>query len=126
MFLVDLLFALVVALLLTAVFSLGFRNPGPWGVWWVFLLVIFLAAWAGGVWVTPFGPPLFDTYWLPILFVGLFFALLLAAIPPYPRPTYEPGVPPAGGTAEGAAVALGTFFWVLILGFALVIILAYV
>ena len=61
MFLVDLLFALVVALVLTAIFAAVFRTTGPWNVWWIFALVVFLAAWAGGLWL-PFGPPLFGVY----------------------------------------------------------------
>lgn len=94
MFFIDLLFALVIALLLTAVFAAGFRRRGPWGIWWIFLLVIFLAAWAGGVWMTPFGPTLFDVYWLPFVFVGLVAALLLAAAaPPTTRRTYSETTP---------------------------------
>lgn len=126
MFFVDLLFALVVALLLTAIFSAGFRNRGPWGLWWVFLLVVFLAAWAGGVWLTPFGPPLLDVYWLPFLFVGLVVALLIAAaVPPEPR---RPRAPVAASevATEEAVAAFSIFFWVLLIGLALAIILWYV
>jgi len=41
-----------------------------------------MASWAGGIWLTPFGPSIWGTYWLPFLIVGLIFALFLAAIPP--------------------------------------------
>jgi hypothetical protein len=48
-FFIDLLFALVIGILLTAVFALLFDVCGLWDVWWVFLLVVFLGAWAGGL-----------------------------------------------------------------------------
>lgn len=123
MFFVDLLFALVVALLLTAVFFAGFRRPGPWGIWWIFLLVVFLAAWAGGVWIEPFGPPLFNVYWLPFVFVGLIFALLVAAAaPPAPPRPYATATAPQ----EPVAVAVDLFFWVMVVGLLLAIIVAYI
>jgi len=125
MFFVDLLVALAVGLLLTVIFGALFRNQGPWGIWWVFLILIFLVAWAGGVWVRPFGPVWFDVAWLPFLFVGLFFALLLAAIPPLPRRTYGETVVEA--QAEDAVIAaFSVFFWVLLIGLLVAIVLAYV
>jgi len=126
MFFVDLLFALAVALLLTAIFAAGFRNRGPWAAWWVFLLVVFLAAWAGGVWITPFGPLLFDTYWLPILVVGLIFALLLAAAVPARAPRTRAEAIAEARAEEEAAAAFSVFFWILLIGLAIAIVLAYV
>jgi len=126
MFFIDLLVALVVALLMTAIFVAGFRSRGPWGVWWVFLLVVFMAAWAGGAWITPFGPTLFDAYWLPVLVAGFFFALLLvAAAPPAPPRTRAETIAEARAEEE-TAVVFGVFLWVLLIGLALTIVLAYV
>jgi len=127
MFFVDLLLALVVALVLSAIFSAAFRIRGPWGIWWIFLLVIFLATWAGGVWLTPFGPTLFDVAWLPFLFVGLIFTLILAAVVPPARPprTYSEAV--AEVRAEEAAVAaFSIFFWIMLISLIIVIVLGYV
>jgi len=127
MFLVDLLVALAIALLLTAIFTAGFRNRGPWDVWWVFLLVVFLGAWAGGLWLAPFGPTLFDVAWLPFLFVGFIVALMLAAAVPPARPPRTYGEAVAEARAEEAAVAtFSIFLWVLLIGLAVAILIAYV
>jgi hypothetical protein len=128
MFFVDLLFALAVALLLTAIFTAGFRNRGPWGMWWVFLLVIFLGTWAGGLWLAPFGPTLFDVAWLPFLFVGLLVALLLAAAVPLARPprTYGEAAVAEARAEEAAIAAFSIFFWILLISLAVAVVLAYV
>jgi hypothetical protein len=125
MFFADFLFALVIGLLLTMVFVALFDTRGPWDIWWIFLLLVFMAAWAGGVWITPFGPTLFEVAWLPFLFVGLIFALLLAAIPPVRPRTYGEAVAEARAE-EAAATALGVFFWVLIVVMFITIIAAYI
>ena len=79
MFFIDLLFAFFFALLLAAVFGFAFRSRGPWGSIWLFFLILFLATWAGGVWVTPIGAPVWGAYWIPFLFVAIIFALILSA-----------------------------------------------
>jgi hypothetical protein len=56
-----------------------FGRSGPWASIPVFFALIFLAAWAGGVWIAPMGPVLFGVYWVPFVVFGLIFALLLAA-----------------------------------------------
>jgi hypothetical protein len=122
MLVADLVCALVVAGLLSLVlyYIVGWRAPGHGsgfvGVLFLFL-VLFLGVWAGGVWFTPVGPPLFGGYWLPFVLMGIFLALLTVALaPPAPRPA-----PAADVEADGApsAVALsGCFLWVLIAGLA--------
>ena len=127
MFFVDLLLALAVALLLSAIFSAVFHTRGPWGIWWIFLLVIFLATWAGGLWLTPFGPTVFDVTWLPFLFVGLIVTLLLTAVVPPAGPPRTYGEAVAEARAEEAAVAaLSIFFWIMVISFVVVIVLGYV
>lgn len=125
MFFIDLLFALAVALLLTLIFAAILGTRGPWASVWVFLLVVFLAAWAGGLWITPFGPPLFDTYWLPFLLVGLIFALLLAAVTPVAPPRTRREAIAQAREEEAAVAALTVFFWVLIIALAGAVVLAY-
>jgi hypothetical protein len=44
-----------------------------------FLLIILLASWAGGIWISPFGPILWGATWLPFLLSGLIVALVFAA-----------------------------------------------
>lgn len=123
MFFIDLLFALVIGLLLTALFALLFNTRGPWEVIWVFLLIIVLGAWVGGLWLVPFGPVLFDVAWVPFLLAGLFFALILAAATPPPPTAAGTSVSPAG---TEAALAFSIFFWILLLGLVAAIVLAYI
>ncbi|MGC9357561.1 MAG: hypothetical protein ACP5GX_06840 [Anaerolineae bacterium] len=126
MFLIDFLFALAVALLLTAIFAVLFRTTGPWSSFWIFLAVIFLAAWAGGLWVAPLGPTLLGAYWLPFLLVGLFFALLMAAATPVARAPRTPREAVAEIEAEReAATAFSVFFWILLVGLLIAVILGY-
>ena len=117
----ELLFALLLAFVLAIVFALGFGRAGPWGGFLWFFLIIFLGAWAIGLWATPVGPPLWGVSWVPILFGALLLALLLAAIPPYDT-SRAPEAPP---NMAGAAAALGVFFWALLLGLGFVIALAF-
>jgi uncharacterized membrane protein len=127
-FLVDLLFALVMALLFTMVFAVGFRRPGPWSSVLVFFLVVFLAAWAGGLWVSPAGPVFLGIYWLPILLLSFLVALLLAAVPPRRPPHVKTISEAKEELREERATerAFDTFFWVMLIGFAIVIVLGYV
>jgi hypothetical protein len=126
MLFVDLLVALLVGIVLTIVFAALFRNTGPWGAWWAFLLIVVLATWAGGLWITPFGPPIWGYTWLPFLLVGVFFALLIAAATPVPRrPLNRVERGKAQEAAAETATALGIFFWVLIVGLGIAIVLAY-
>ena len=126
MFLGELLFALCMATLFTLIFTLGFKKPGPWSAWWAFLLVIFLAAWAGGLWISPAGPAFAGIYWLPIMLVAFIFAILLAAVPP-PR-SHRPKVK-AGSQVEkkesAAEKVFNIFFWVLLVSLVMAIILGY-
>lgn len=125
MFVADLLFALAIALLLTGLFSLGFRRRDPWGNVLIFILLMFFLVWAAGAWIPPIGPTIYDVAWLPMIVVGLVFILLLVAAipaePTYPRRTTEE--PPM--VTEPAVVALGTVFWILILILVGAVVVAY-
>jgi hypothetical protein len=94
----DLLFALGIGLILTAVFAGLFGRSGPWASIPVFFALIFLAAWAGGVWIAPMGPVIFGVYWVPFVVFGLIFALLLAAAM---VPEREIGAGEAAGEKRG-------------------------
>jgi hypothetical protein len=130
MLMTEILFALLVAGILTAVFAGGFRRRGPWasGIW--FFVVVLLAAWVGGVWARPVGPPIWGLYWVPFLWIGLLFALLLAAASPTPPPRrlQEPGGQPPGEVSAAAptSVAVGWFLWALLIGLALGLVFYYV
>jgi len=129
MFFIHLIYALFFAALLTAVFFGIFRTRGPWSSLVLFLLVVFLASWAGGAWLSPFGPVLWGSSFLPFLLVGLLISLLLAAVAPSEK---------AESTVElvntrerpreraTALTALSVFFWILIGVFVVVIVSRYV
>jgi hypothetical protein len=138
MFLIDLLFAFVIALLLSALLvgAAGWRHPRnpDTGAAALFLFFIFLALiWAGGTWSAPYGPTLWGAYWLPFLMIGLFLGIIIlaigtAAMPPDSGRISEGAVPEqtdAEAAAEGAAVVFGVFFWILLLGAVAAIIVAY-
>lgn len=98
MFLIDLLFAFVIALVAAAILAPliagGTRSAAAGGVearaafWPAFMfvfLIVLAVTWAGGIWTAPFGPPLWGSYWLPFLIVGFVVALLIAAMIPRKR-----------------------------------------
>jgi hypothetical protein len=118
MFVADLFVALVVALLIGLVFFV-IMGRSPWkGFFWAFL-AIFLFSWAAGVWIRPFGPSIWGVTWLPFLVFGFLLALIIAAtVPPRPRRP-GPDVLERGEAAsepDATHVAVGVFFWVLLLG----------
>lgn len=126
MFLMEALLALVMALLFTAVFALGFRRRGPWSSVLTFFLIVFLAAWAGSLWLSPAGPVFLGIYWLPIIMAALFFALLLSAMAP-PRPPTQKVETISQVKEEERAIrrVYDAFFWTLLVGFVAIIILGY-
>lgn len=106
-----------------------------------FFTVLFLATWAGGLWLAPFGPTIWGVSWVGFLIVGLVVALLLAAVAPPrggerpettrgaegPRRETEPltletgpGKAPQAGQdrgdapADNLAAGMGVFFWALL------------
>lgn len=115
--------ALLIAIVITVLFTLVFKRTGPWSGVWVFFGIIFLSALAAGLWV-PAGPVVWDIYWVPIVTVGLVVALIIAAATPArridnkpPRTTPEER---AENTTEGIEAGEGTviaftiFFWFLL------------
>jgi Mn2+/Fe2+ NRAMP family transporter len=82
MFLIDILFAAVIALLLTLIFGLGLGRRGPWSSALIFFLIVFLASWAIGNMVEGSGPEIRGFYWVPFVLGGIIVALLLAAATP--------------------------------------------
>ncbi|MFO7893117.1 MAG: hypothetical protein R6U63_05250 [Longimicrobiales bacterium] len=118
----EIILAFAIGLLLALIFAYGLGRTGPWGGFVWFFLVVFLTAWAVGLWVEPVGPALWGAAWVPILFGALFVALLVAAIPPRPARPADVAEPDAVGTAA----AVGLFFWLLVVILLIAIIFAYV
>lgn len=117
MFIVDLLVALVFGLFIVWIVSRAFGTRGPWGSLLWFFLVVSLFAWAGGVWLVPFGPAWLGMSWLPIVFMGILVALLLtAASPRTPRRRMTAEEEDAKARADAESnVAVDVIFWVVII-----------
>jgi len=117
---IDLLIALLIALLLTWFFSVVLGSTGPWSGFWVFFLVVLMFSWAMALWVRPMGPALWGVYWLPYLVFGGLIALLIAAAAPAgerPRRSGPRGRGTDAATSEqieaaSTVVAVGTFVWI--------------
>ena len=125
MFLYELVSALVIAFLFAVLFSVLFRGreAAP-GFLFAFIL-FFLFAWAGGLWLGPFGPAVFGVYWLPgIILVVLVFLLLGIFVDPAPRTKQEARAELE--TRQAIGTLFGVFFWLLIAGLVVAIILGYV
>lgn len=112
--------ALVIALIIGALFYYGFKRRGPWA-FWVFLLILFFTAWAGSFWIEPAGPLIWGFAWLPIFFWVFIVALVIAAAGEtsatsrYERTTdVETTDREITESEAGAAAAFGIFFWVLL------------
>ena len=133
MFWIDLLFVLLFAILLTSILSAGLgwrhpRSPGFAPALIFLFVVLLLGMWAGGLWIVPVGPLLWDVPWLTFLLVGLLVALLiLAAAAPATRP--RPRTPTEAAEETEEAVIAGTvftaFFWVLVIGLLIAIVVGY-
>jgi len=117
MFIFDLLFAFICAWLIVWIVSFTFGTKGPWGSLLWFYLVVFLFAWSGGVWLTPFGPVWRGIGWLPIIFMAVMVSLLLTAASPR---TYRRRPPESKEQAAAAAeriIAVDAFFWIMLMCF---------
>lgn len=117
--LIEFTVVLFMALIVASIFFYGFRSRGPWSAFWVFLLILFLAGWAGRLWVTPAGPLLWGYGWLPVLVFVFIVALLIAVASPSEDTTTRDEISRSRrratepGTEVGAA--FGIFFWVLLI-----------
>ena len=128
MFFMDLILALVVAMVFsTIIFTVGRTAPGPATGFLFFVLILFLTTWAGGIWMPPMGPVLWGASWLNFLLVGLVVFLILMAVTP-PRPS-RVAPPPEGEGVSGTELAVtatfSVFFWVLAVILLVVILIRY-
>lgn len=125
MLLAEMIFAMVVALLLTIIYAVGFRKQARnWGIL-AFFAIVFLSSWAGGVWMEPVGPALGGIYWLPFLIVGLMAALLLAAsVPTRPPRTRGEALREADSRKEVQST-FGMLAWALLFALVLAVVAHY-
>ncbi len=122
----------VIAVVLTGLFLFLIRKSGRrTGLIWLFLL-IFLATWAGGIWLRPFGPMLWGIHWVSFLLVGLLVILFLVIFIPKrpPRGRHETldmldRIQDEKNMEELAFITLSIFFWILLFGLVIAIVLRY-
>ncbi len=122
----DFLFSLLVALLLTVIFAAGVRRHRTRAVLLGFFIVVFLATWAGGVWLVPPGVYSWGLAWMSFLAVGLVTALLLTALIPPLKAAQTPEEQSRREKSEVAVIfAFDIFFWILLTALGVVIIAHY-
>ena len=113
LFLVDVALSILVALVLAELLVRAFRLRGPWQHRPYVALVVFLAAWAGGVWFAPgsFGEAGWIAYCLPFVLVGLAAALLIAVISPLHALTTRADREAFEREERAVDLGLMLFFW---------------
>jgi hypothetical protein len=129
-FFLALIFAAFIALLLAAALGRGARRGGGWQALAMLILLLFLAIWAGGVYMAPLGPALMGVSWLPFLAMAVFLALLIAALLPpsgQETPAAEGNAAREAPAPASAAVAIvGVFFWILVAALVVAIVAHYI
>lgn len=78
----EIVLILVIALIIGAIFYYGFKRRSPWGAFWAFLLILFLAGLAGRLWIAPAGPVFWGYGWFPLIFFIFMIALLIGISSP--------------------------------------------
>ena len=124
--------ALAVAFTSLLIWGLGWRHPAQTDAVTasaLFLFIImFLAVWAAGMWLPPWGPLIRGVPWLGFFIVGLLLSLLILALAsPSPRPP-APAEQPVEEEVEKERLALhvfGIFFWILIVALVAVGLISY-
>ena len=125
MFLGEFIFAFCIALIFLLLSTLVLKRTWLWSPWWTFF-VVFLAAWAGSLWITPIGPLLFGIYWLPMIYVAFIFIVLLAAVSrPGSQRTKVETISQVKQEEAAVEKVLNAFFWLLLISLIIVIILGY-
>ena len=120
-FLTHALLSLALAVAAIAFLTTALRVHAIRGRSWALLAVLFLVTWAGGIWVAPFGPPIGAIYWLPFTLIAVLLATLLAAVVPPELRTPRDIVT----REEELETGLGFFFWILVVGLVVAIVLRY-
>lgn len=114
---IELFAVVLISLFLGSIFFYGFGRRGPWGSFWSFLIIIFLGVLLFDVFTEPLGPVWYGVGWIDLMFIGLIFALLLAASSHIgSRRTYRSEETPKDDV-EASVIAIGVSFWLLILLF---------
>jgi hypothetical protein len=96
--------SLLVTMVITWAMSAFSRRPLR-GLW-LFFLVVFLATWAGQLWITPFGPQYWGVNVFSLILVSVFFSFFVFALVPFKK---------KDDVVQGAFFIMGIFFWIMII-----------
>jgi hypothetical protein len=106
----------LVTVLLVGVLGWQRVENGPlWDSAIFVFLILYPALWVAKVWVRPVGPLFQGVYWVPLLFVGLIVAFIIAATLPRRRRKNVIVIGPAGPVERAGRMPFGFFFWFLML-----------
>jgi len=122
----EILGAIIVAVIVSSIFYFAVDARGPWGSFWTFFVIILLVVWAASLWIVPFGYIYWEIAWIPLFFIGLVIAFLLAALsstPPKYRRTTKGSDVSSDREPERTYAAIGLMFWVFV-GLMLIAIIA--
>ena len=122
----------IMAVILTGLYMFMTREAGQrTGLIWLFL-IIFLAIWAGGIWLRPFGPTVWGIHWIVFLSVGLIIVLFLFILIPRkaPRGRHETldmldRIEEEKKLEKVTYITLSVFLWVLLSVLVIAILLHY-
>jgi hypothetical protein len=127
MLLVEILFVMLITFVYTAIFGVGIRRQTTWNILLPFFIIVFLATWATGIWLTPVGPLIRGVFRLPFIFIGLLYALLLTAFVPTTHPPKSLREKARRTQKERETLQMfNIFFWLFIVGLIIAIIGRYV
>lgn len=116
---IEIAAVVLIALLVGSLVFYGLRRRGPWGSFWSFILIIFLGVLLFSIYADPVGPIHYGIAWFDLIVIGLLFAFLLgAAGRRYPK---KREAEPETADANSSVIAVGYFFWGLVIFFLLAI-----
>ncbi|MGZ3900630.1 MAG: hypothetical protein ACXVNM_04385 [Bacteroidia bacterium] len=120
----EIVAAFLMALIITVFFSGVLKHSGPWDAIWLVFITIFLASWAGYLWINPFGPMVMGVSIMPIFVVGLIFAFILAAVT-VPKRRVVKDLEIKEDIPSDTKVAIGIFFWIVLILLVVAIVTGY-
>ena len=124
---IEVLFVMLVTFVYTAFFGIGIRRQTTWNVLLPFFMILFLATWATGIWLSPVGPFIRGIFRTSFIFIGLLYALLLTAFIPSTRPPQSLREKARQAEKERETLRIfNLFFWLFIAGLIIAIIARYV
>ena len=128
----EIVFALILALVISTFISLALRREGPRTGFFLLFLTIFLITLAGGLWLSPSGPYTRGVYWLPFVVIGALGSYILYLRAPRKPPqnreqTIEilERIEKAKQLEKLTYVTFDLFFWVIIFFLLVVILIHY-